>query len=379
MFKVLLFSIAFLIIVIRFLILPPLLPKNWKSDSMVRYSARLVREPQHTDTQTIVKSGHWTIVLRGYQDLILGKTYTFVGAVEPTIFFGRQTKVRMTNPSIAVSSDETPPLADRLMILLTRMRGRWESILAQRLPEPESTLASGILLGVNGQLPKDFQDKLAATGTMHIVAASGYNVMIVAQVIAVLLLRIFGRRGAVIGSVLGIWLYVVIAGGTASVVRAGIMGSLTLIAFFFGRPTQAKRILSVAIFLILMIDPRMIVDVGFQLSAAATLGLLYLEPWIKHMLQGMVPYKNLQAYLAEYLYPTLAATIATLPIILWTFGRVSWISPLSNILILPLVPLIMLLTALAVGTAWIPGVNMLAACLVYVPLRWMVFVIQWLG
>jgi len=124
--------------------------------------------------------------------------------------------------------------------------------------------------------------------------------------------------------------------------------------------------------LMLIYNPLYIVDIGFQLSFVATAGLLYLEPWIKE--RGSTwfrPYeKVIGGYLADYLFPTLAATIATLPVILWHFGRVSWISPLVNILVLPVVPLIMLLSGLTlVG-------GQIMALILYAPLAYMIWVIK---
>ena len=97
----------------------------------------------------------------------------------------------------------------------------------------------------------------------------------------------------------------------------------------------------------LLINPLMLADIGFQLSFVATAGLLYLEPWIERLHSRSVwDQSGLRKFLANYLYPTLAASIATLPVIWWHFGRVSYISPLVNIFVLPLVPLIMGMTVL---------------------------------
>ena len=116
-------------------------------------------------------------------------------------------------------------------------------------------------------------------------------------------------------------------------------------AYYFGRPAEAKRILWVTVYVMLLFNPLYIVDIGFQLSVFATAGLLYIGPWMRK-LQSFVPCNDLgkqgrelqaqaYAFLVEYLYPTLAATVATMPIILWHFGRLSLISPLVNMLILP--------------------------------------------
>jgi len=154
-----------------------------------------------------------------------------------------------------------------------------------------------------------------------------------------------------------------------------VMGSLTLIAYYFGRPAEARRLLWVTVGAMLLYNPLYIVDVGFQLSVVATAGLLYVEPWMNKHKSQILKFSNLgiEKFLSDYLYPTLAATVATLPVILCHFGRVSLISPLVNMLILPIVPLLMGMTAgILVG-------GQLVAWMTYPILAYMVWVIRWFG
>jgi competence protein ComEC len=285
------------------------------------------------------------------------------------------TKIVMMDPTFEVISNTectSSYAAGCMRIWLLTVRERWVEVLEKSLPEPMSSLAAGILLGVKGQMPKDFYTALVNTGTLHIVAASGYNVTIVAGVIMSMLNGLVGRTLGVGFGIFGIFLYVFVAGAGASVVRAGIMGSLTLVAFYFGRPTEAKRLLYIAAGIMLFLDPAMIFDIGFQLSFLATFGLLYLEPLFKKLPR--------QALLAEYLYPTLAASIATLPVIIYQFGRVSYISPLVNMMVLPVVPLIMGLSAVVIGVGVIfPGIGQIIAWTLYPLLWYMVEVIMWGG
>lgn len=259
-------------------------------------------------------------------------------------------------------------------------------VLEKTLPEPMSSLAAGILLGVKGQMPQAFYEQLVRTGTLHIVAASGFNVMIVASVLMMIMQRLFPRGAAIVAGVAGIWLYVLLSGASASVVRAGVMGSLTLMAYYFGRASEARRILWVSAGIMLIFEPLMMVNVGFQLSVAATAGLLYIGSWIERLhsrrkssdpcvIVGKDPNLRvwIQRFFANYLYPTLSATAATMPVILWHFGRVSLIAPLVNMLILPVVPLIMLLSAFVL----LGGQVM--AYVAYVPLWYTVWVIRLFG
>ena len=361
------------------------LPKSWTPDSNVKFTATILERPEYTDSQTIIRRGIWYIKIRGYATIIPGSRVAFVGRVEPKVLGGKVTQIVMKDPTFEVVRHTRCVGALHtgcVRVALGRLREMWVGILEKTLPEPMSSLAAGILLGVKGQMPQDFYQSLVNTGTLHIVAASGFNVMIVASVLMGVLMKLLSRGWAIAGGIVGIFVYVLLSGASASVVRAGIMGSLTLIAYYFGRPAEAKRLLWVAAGVMLLINPLLIFDIGFQLSVAATAGLLYIGPWIKKLSSraksrdpsttvGMTSF--IWSFLTEYLYPTLAASFATMPIILWHFGRVSWISPLANILILPLVPLIMLLSALTlVG-------GQVVAWVAYVPLAYVVWVIKLLG
>ena len=125
----------------------------------------------------------------------------------------------------------------------------------------------------------------------------------------------------------------------------------------------------------LLTNPLLILDIGFQLSFAATAGLLYLEPRMQVLKSQILKFSNEGVWKAveTYLFPTLAATLATLPIILYHFGRVSWISPIVNTLVLPVVPLIM-----GVSAGVLVG-GQVMAWLAYVPLAYVVWVIRWFG
>jgi len=223
-------------------------------------------------------------------------------------------------------------------------------------------------------MPRDFYQALVNTGTLHVIAASGFNVSVVAAVLMGVLMRVVSRGWAIGGGIGGIVVYVLIAGASASVIRAGIMGSLTLIAYYLGRPTEARRLLWVSAGIMLLASPLMLLDVGFQLSVAATAGLLYLGPRIQSRFKMLDDrFQFVQSILANYLYSTLAATVATLPIILWHFGTVSWISPIVNLLVLPIIPLIMGMSAgILVG-------GRVMAWLTYPILAYMVWVIRWFG
>lgn len=215
-------------------------------------------------------------------------------------------------------------------------------VYRQQLPEPEAGLVAGVVLGFKSSLDKGFQQELIKTGTVHVVVASGYNVVIVGSVVFNILIYFMKRFRATMGAILFMAFYAVLAGGEPPVTRAVIMGGLVFIAKAVGRPSATGWLLFLAAFLMLMVQPSLLTSVSFQLSVAATVGLVYVEPLIREFFEGMVlKYRPMKAVLETELVPTLAAQVTTTPIIFWYFGRISLISPLVNVLVLPLVPLMM--------------------------------------
>lgn len=219
------------------------------------------------------------------------------------------------------------------------------------LPEPQASFLGGLLLGARKAIPQDLLNQFNITGTSHIVAVSGYNITIIAQATAAFFAW-FGlkKRLSFIISLLMIFVFVLMTGATASVIRAGIMGALLLVAFNIGRVYNVTNVLVLAAAAMLAINPQILAfDIGFQLSFAALLGIVYLIPiiepyflWVPQMLR-------------PYLLATLSAQIFTLPILLVNFGTLSLIAVPVNVLVLIAVPITMLfgfLTGLA-GLLWI--------------------------
>ena len=209
-------------------------------------------------------------------------------------------------------------------------------------PEPEAGLASGILVGRRDRVARDVVTDFATTGLSHVVAISGWNIAVVAGVIGSLLLTAgVGRRGRSVLIIVVICLYTLLAGGGASVVRAALMCGVALLARESGRPGSAATALGLAVWGLLLMDPAMATDVGFQLSVAATAGLLAWGSRLTARLRGPAPGRA-RLWLAEALGVSLAAQAATLPLVLIHFGRLSLISPLANLLVAPLVSTSML-------------------------------------
>lgn len=219
------------------------------------------------------------------------------------------------------------------------------------LPEPQSGLLNGILIGDRSGISSDLKNDFSATGVSHIVAVSGYNITIVVAVIIALFnaLRI-NRKKSFWLVVAMVVVFVILTGASASVMRAGIMGIIVLIAKQSGRKGNVRNVLALTAFAMVFANPKILLwDAGFQLSFLSTLGLIYLSPVLTPYFK-FVPEKF---SLRENLSTTMSAIIATLPLIMFNFHRVSLVAPIVNILVLPAIPLSMLTGAIQLGCAMV--------------------------
>jgi len=233
--------------------------------------------------------------------------------------------------------------------------------LTQRLfPEPEASLLSGILLGVDTGIPPALQQAFKNTGTAHIIAISGFNIAILAALFVGIFSRLLGPRRGAVAAVIAIAFYTLLVGAEASVVRAAIMGGSTLFARQINRRQDGLNILGFVAGLMCLINPFLPWDVSFQLTFAATLGLvLYAVPlqetavgWLSQRLPSSTSQK-LATPLTEYVLFTLAAQVTTLPIMAYHFGRISLVALLANPCILPAQPALMVASGLALLLALI--------------------------
>ena len=208
-------------------------------------------------------------------------------------------------------------------------------LLTRVLPEPEAGLAAGILVGLRDRVDRDVAAAFTTAGVSHVLAISGWNIAIVASAIAAVFGRIGRRRRAVVTAG-AIVLYIVFAGASPSVLRAGAMAGVVLFARETGRAGRAAGALAWAATLLLVTDPTLIGDAGFQLSSLATAGLI---AWATSLTERLERWSEgrLPRWLCESLGVSLAAQAATLPIVLASFGRLALISPAVNLLVVPLV------------------------------------------
>ncbi|HLD20676.1 MAG TPA: ComEC/Rec2 family competence protein [Patescibacteria group bacterium] len=225
--------------------------------------------------------------------------------------------------------------------------------LREGLPEPHASFLSGLLFGGSTALSGDLKDDFRETGTSHILAASGYNVSIfsITFLSFIMSTRLGRRRGLILTTIL-LALYVIVAGASAAVVRAGIMGFLVVHEKWISRKAYMLNVMLLTASIMLLFNPFLLYDVGFQLSFVATIAIVtFTKPWSERL--DFVPDV---VGLRQAFAGSCAAIVLTLPIVLWHFGTVSLISPFANLLVLPLVPYAMATTGLAllIGNIFFP-------------------------
>lgn len=225
---------------------------------------------------------------------------------------------------------------------LLKIKNSFEEKINEILPEPESSFLGGLLLGERQSMSQDLKEKMQKSGTTHLVALSGYNITIICSAVLSLLLFFGLRRNIAFWlSVLFIISFVLMTGASASVVRAGIMGILFLLSQRIGRLYHPRNALFLAGIVMILVNPKILrFDFAFQLSFAATLGLIYFYPFFGRIFKSDQPsFLSWRSILAT----TLSAQLAVLPLIILRFGYFPVVSPLSNIFILSLIPVTMLL------------------------------------
>jgi len=237
--------------------------------------------------------------------------------------------------------------------LLAGVRGALLGGLNDLVPEPEAALGAGILLGVRASIAPEINDAFATAGLTHVVAISGWNIAIVAALVAALV-RPLGKRpggrwttAAVAAATVGG--YVVLTGASPSVVRAALMAGAMLVARLGGSRAHAASALALAALIMLLAAPSVLWDVGFQLSLLATAGLIWFGAPIERRLAGWPP------WIREPVSLTLAAQLTTLPVILVNFERLSLVAPIANVLVVPFVPVTMLFGAIASVAGMLDG------------------------
>lgn len=260
---------------------------------------------------------------------------------------------------------------------LLALRQRAGEVIKQLVPEPYASLATGMLWGDDSGLPQDVVAAFRRTGTTHLVAVSGFNVMVLTEVLFWLLIALgLWRQQASIAVLLLVVAFVFFTGAEPAVVRAASMGSLVVLGRLISRKADKLNLLTGAAAGMLIVSPALIVNLGFQLSFAAMAGLLFLGPKLRQRLTFLPEALSIREGASQ----TLAATLTTTPIILWRLGQFSVLAPLANLMIGPVVIWVFMfgLPLVLAAALWQPIAQVFAWGLTLV-MAYVIGVVEWLG
>jgi competence protein ComEC len=255
-------------------------------------------------------------------------------------------------------------------------------------PDPEASLVEGILLGNDSGLSPEVANAFRATSTTHIIAISGFNIGIIAALFSTLFGKLLGSKRRVWAaglSIAGILFYTILVGAGASVVRAAIMGGLSLFACQIGRRQDGLNSLAFTAALMALFNPGVLWDVGFQLSFLATLGLvLFAEPWTQAFNRAASNFlpkalvDRLTGPVSGFFLFTLAAQVMSLPVMAYHFQRISLVAFLVNPVILPAQSPLMILGGLSILLGWIsPSLGRLSAALAWPFVAFTIRAVEW--
>jgi competence protein ComEC len=273
------------------------------------------------------------MVYRGDTVSVSGKLYPMRGSNQARIAYAQLERLSADNNYI------------------NKLTRSFDAGMQNALPEPQASFGLGLLIGQRTNLPKDILSSLTAVGLVHIVAVSGYNLTILVR--AVGRLKLGSKYQKLMLSMALIAAFILVTGFSASIVRAGLVSVLGLWAWYYGRQFKPVVLIAIAVAITALWNPFYVwSDLGWYLSFLAFFGVLVIAPIISAKLFSKPP-KMLTMVVLE----TLSAEIMTLPLILMTFSQLSLVALLANALIVPIVPLAMLLSAIAgVAGALVPQI-----------------------
>lgn len=304
-----------------------------KSKQLTFLAGHVVLKGGQRLTGTIQVSGFGVnSVFEGDELSVSGKLYPGRGAVQAYLSFAKLNLIRRHTGFTELA------------------RQKFTAGMQTALPEPLSPFAMGLLVGQRANLPDGIKQDLLMVGLTHIIAVSGYNLTIILHASRTLLARHSKRLSTLLAFGL-IALFLLIAGTSASIVRAAIVSTLSIITSYYGRKIVPLNLLAIAAAITAWAKPSYLWgDLSWYLSFLAFFGVMVLAPLIKTRL-GKYWRDNV---LSQVALETICAEIMSLPIILHVFGQMSLVGLPANILITSLVPLAMLLSLIAglAGMLW---------------------------
>lgn len=289
----------------------------------VRLSSRVNSEPVRYEDSQYLRLEGLRIYLPLYPEISYGDFVTIEGVVAS----GKDGVVnKLGNPKLVSVSENSN--------FLYKFRNKILAFFNKSLPVQHSALIAGMVLGSKKGLTQDLYKTLKSTGTIHVVVASGMNATLVGGFILSILINFIERKKAVFVSVIFVWIYALVSGFDAPIIRASFMISIASFAQITGKLNSVTRSLFLSAIVMLLVKPLWLTDLGFILSFVSTASLMLFGKRLSNYL------KWVPSLFREGLSTSLAAQIGVAPIIFVTFGQFNIFSPLINALVLWTVPFI---------------------------------------
>lgn len=358
-----------------------------------RIQIRLDVDTVFANNQTESTSGLVLAEAHRSEDVVYGDRVRATGALEHpgtgdsfsyADYLGRQgvfTIMRSASLEVVGQGYGAP-----VMTTLLELKQIVRSIIADALPEPQAGLLTGILLGDERGISPELKDAFERVGASHVIAISGFNMVIVSAIVLRVFSGALGERSsaAAVCAVAVIAAYSLFVGASPGILRAALMSSLLVIANQLRRKTFLPTSLAFATLLLSFFDPNVLLDIGFQLSFFAVLGLgLFVDPVsakFQALLEKFLPAhiaRPIHSFLNEPLIVSFAAQLATLPLIILYFGRLSLMSLPVNLLIVPVQSAVLILGFVAVVVyVFAPAIGMLVFWADHVCLSWTIEVVR---
>lgn len=345
--------------------------KNYQPGELIKITSRLKQEPQLYSNYQVFKIDNFIIQARKEQLFHYYDKLEIIGKVElkeKRKFF----KIYiLKEPEIRVLESSHTPLK-----FVYQFRHFLEKRMVKLLPQPQANLLLGIILGLKKEFNFDFYQAMIKTGVLHLIVASGMNVSLLAGNFKELLAHFLNRKKALFLSFFIIIFYCFLSGAHPPIVRASLMASIYFLSQYLGREETASWSLLLASSLMLVFSPRLIFDLGFQLSFLATLGMILFSQTFTNWFGQKKLFTPVSAEAGE----TFSVIFITLPFLLVVFGRFNLLSLIPNLLIIPLVPYVFYLGLLVsfLSIFFLPLAQFFSF-LLWMPLTYFVFIIKFFG
>ena len=308
----------------------------------IKYAGNIVRVDQY-GSNCRVQTEKFYALISGDCAFRKNQKIVIIGRVRLSMIAPLKGKKELVEAKIDTLNNEDSKTSVKLdsVSLLDGMRLKARQVYQNFLPQDEAGLVSGIVFGLKDDIGYDFYEAMIRSGTVHVAVASGFNLMLLYGFLSSVLFWFFERKVTSWILIVLLLFYSLISGMQPPIFRAWLMISFLICSQGLGRKVSGWWLLWLSVWLMLVWDSSLLTDVSFQLSAASSFALIVVLPEVKALFEQHEMGDVFVLMEKGQLMTTAMATVCTLPIIYWHFGRVGFWGLVSNTLVLPLVPPLM--------------------------------------